>query len=295
MNIVIENSNSDIIESLNIATLKKLTGVFAVNDLFVQISPLQYEKVIFDITALQNSNDIMTLKSLISFIQPKNLILVIGSVSLPKEFLTNIINIGIYNIAYTSDHIVELYSSPNSFEDAIVLVSGESKKVRIIGFKNITKHAGATTLIYVLKKYLEKSKKIAAFEVDKMDFTYFYDKELVTVTENNLEMYLDKSKNYDIIFIDVNSSQKALGLCNEVIYLIEPTTIKINQAMMVDPTMFSKLKSEKVILNMSPLNHAETKEFEAESHLKIFYSLPIINERNRKSEFIKELIDKLKL
>ena len=77
MNIVIENLNSNIIDSISIATIKKLNGTYDVTQLFSEISPLSYEKAIIDITALNNYNDINTLKSLTSFIKPDNLILVI--------------------------------------------------------------------------------------------------------------------------------------------------------------------------------------------------------------------------
>lgn len=295
MNIVIENKNADIIDSLKIATIEKLNGEFDITELFTKISSLQYEKVILDITALKAFNDIKTFQSLISFIPSNKLILVIGTFSIPKEYLANIIEVGIYNIAYNANHIVELYSSPNSYEDAIVLVNNASNKTRIIGVKNVTKHAGATTLIYILKKHLENIRRVMAIEVDKMDFNFFYSKDMIATPENSLELTINKYSNYDIIFIDVNQSKKALEYCDEVIYLIEPTTIKVNQSMMVDPTMFSSLKNEKVILNKSPLDHSDIKEFEAEAHLKVFYSLPLINERKKNNQIINELINKLKL
>ena len=78
MNIVIENLNSSIIDSISIATLKKLNGTYDVGVLFNEISSLSYEKVIMDITSLNNYNDINVLKSLISFIKPDNLILVLS-------------------------------------------------------------------------------------------------------------------------------------------------------------------------------------------------------------------------
>lgn len=295
MNIVIENKNADIIDSLNIAAIEKLSGEFDITELFTKISSLQYEKVILDITSLKVFNDIKTFQSLISFIPSNKLILVIGTFSIPKEYLANIIEVGIYNIAYNANHIVELYSSPNSYEDAIVLVNNASKKTRIIGFKNVTKHAGATTLIYILKKHLENIRKVMAVEVDKMDFNFFYSQDMIATPENSLELTINKYSNYDIIFIDINQSKKALEYCDEVIYLIEPTMIKVNQSMMVDPTMFSSLKNEKVILNKSPLDHNDTKEFETEAHLKVFYSLPLINERKKNNQIINELINKLKL
>ena len=294
MNIVIENLNSSIIDSISIATLKKLNGTYDVGTLFNEISSLSYEKVIMDITSLNNYNDINVLKSLISFIKPDKLILVLNKENISIEYLNSIIEIGIYNIAYTAEHIVELYSNPNNYEDAIILINKSKKITKIIGFKNVTKHAGSTTLIYILKKHLDKYRKVLALEIDKLDFNFFYNKEMVSIQDNAVDMTLEKYGNTDIILIDLNNSKNAVKYCDEIIYLVEPTMIRINESMMVDPTTFNSLKDKKVILNKSPLTGDEIKEFESESHIKAYYVLPMLNER-RNSDLINNLIDKLKL
>ena len=294
MNIVIENLNSSIIDSISIATLKKLNGAYDVGTLFNEISSLSYEKVIMDITSLNNYNDINVLKSLISFIKPDKLILVLNKENISIEYLNSIIEIGIYNIAYTAEHIVELYSNPNNYEDAIILINKSKKITKIIGFKNVTKHAGSTTLIYILKKHLDKYRKVLALEIDKLDFNFFYNKEMISIQDNAIDMTLEKYGNTDIILIDLNNSKNAVKYCDEIIYLVEPTMIRINESMMVDPTTFNALKDKKVILNKSPLTNDEIKEFESESHIKAYYVLPMLNERHN-SDLINNLIDKLKL
>ena len=294
MNIVIENLNSNIIDSISIATIKKLNGTYDVTQLFSEISPLSYEKAIIDITALKNYNDINTLKSLTSFIKPDNLILVINSDNVSNEYLNSIIESGIYNIAYTAEHIVELYSNPNNYDDAIILVNKSKKVCKIIGFKNVTKHAGATTLIYILKKHLDKMRKVLAIEINKLDFNFFYNKEMISIQDNAVDMTLEKYENQDIILVDLNNSKNMIRYCDEIIYLVEPTMIRINEAMMVNPTTFNELKNSKVILNKSPLTAEEVKEFSSESHLKAYYVIPMLNERHN-SDIIINLIDKLKL
>lgn len=294
MNIVIENLNSNIIDSISIATIKKLNGTYDVTQLFSEISPLSYEKAIIDITALNNYNDINTLKSLTSFIKPDNLILVINSDNVSNEYLNSIIESGIYNIAYTAEHIVELYSNPNNYDDAIILVNKSKKVCKIIGFKNVTKHAGATTLIYILKKHLDKMRKVLAIEINKLDFNFFYNKEMISIQDNAVDMTLEKYGSQDIILVDLNNSKNMIRYCDEIIYLVEPTMIRINEAMMVNPTTFNELKNSKVILNKSPLTAEEVKEFSSESHLKAYYVIPMLNERHN-SDIIINLIDKLKL
>ena len=294
MNIVIENLNSNIINGISIATIKRLSGVYDVGTLFNEISSLTYEKAIIDITAINNYTDINTLKSLVSFIKSDNLILVINKDNVSDEYLKSIIEIGIYNFAYTPEHIVELYSNPNNYEDAIILINKNVKTTKVIGIKNITKHAGATTLIYILKKHLDKYRKVLAIEINKLDFNFFYNKEMISIQDNAVDMTLEKYGNMDIILIDLNNSKNAVKYCNEIIYLVEPTMIRINESMMVDPTVFNSLRDKKVILNKCPLSNDEIKEFELESHIKPYYILPMLNER-KNSDIINNLIDKLKL
>ena len=294
MNIVIENLNSNIINGISIATIKRLSGVYDVGTLFNEISSLTYEKAIIDITAINNYTDINTLKSLISFVKSDKLILVISKDNVSDEYLKSIIEIGIYNIAYTPEHIVELYSNPNNYEDAAILINKDVKTSKIIGFKNVTKHAGATTLIYILKKHLDKYRKVLALEIDKLDFNFFYNKEMISIQDNAVDMTIDKYGNQDVILIDLNNSKNAVKYCNEIIYLVEPTMIRINESMMIDPTIFNSLRDKKVILNKCPLSGDEVKEFESESHIKPYYILPMLNER-KNSDIINNLIDKLKL
>ena len=294
MNIVIENLNSNIINGISIATIKRLSGVYDVGALFNEISSLTYEKAIIDITAINNYTDINTLKSLISFIKSDKLILVISKDNVSDEYLKSIIDIGIYNIAYTSEHIVELYSSSNNYEDAIILINKSMKTTKIIGFKNITKHAGSTTLIYILKKHLDKYRKVLALEINKLDFNFFYNKEMISIQDNAVDMTLEKYGNQDIILIDLNNSKNAIKYCDEIIYLVEPTMIRINESMMIDPTIFNSLRDKKVILNKCPLSGDEVKEFESESHIRPYFILPMLNER-KNSDIINNLIDKLKL
>lgn len=294
MNIVIENQNSSLINEINIDTVKRLSGVYDISQIFQEVSSLQYDKVILDITALNNVGNIDTFKSLISFIKPENIILVVANVNINPTYLQNLIDLGIYNYAYTSDHIVSLYDSPNVYEDAIVLISGN--KAKIVGIKNVTKHAGATTLTYMLKTHLKKQKKkVVAFEIEKMDFNYFYDKELISVVENKLEFTLEKYYNInDIVLIDLNDSKKAMDMCDVILYLVEPSMIKINQLMLINPTVFKNLRGSKVILNQSNLNNNELKEFESESYIKVYYNIPSLNER-KNNEYINGLIKKLGL
>ena len=165
--------------------------------------------------------------------------------------------------------------------------------LKIIGFKNVSKHAGATTLIYAMKNILSKNYKVAAIEVDKMDFAYFRDKDMVSTVSPNFKSELDKYSNYDVILVDLNNSVTAEGLCQMVLYLVEPTTIKVNRLMTVNPSTFRNIKDKKIVLNMSVLSSNELNEFEYEAKIKSFYNMPPINERDKNNKDVIDFLTKL--
>ena len=56
---------------------------------------------------------------------------------------------------------------------------------QVIGFKNITEHAGSSSLVYMIKKQIEKNYKVVAIEIGKRDFMYFNDKDLISIEEKD--------------------------------------------------------------------------------------------------------------
>ena len=161
---------------------------------------------------------------------------------------------------------------------------------KIIGIKNVTKQTGATTLTYMLKRMLEKQYSVLAVEVEKSDFRFFNDRELVSTIDSNIANIVNKNKNKDVILIDVNNSSNAMALCDEIIYLIEPSMVKLNRLMVVNPTFLRELQSKKVVLNQSLLDSNSVSDFENESKLNIFYNIPPLDERLK---YLPELIDLL--
>ena len=85
----------------------------------------------------------------------------------------------------------------------------------------------------------------------------------------------------DVILIDINDSKQAEDLCHDVIYLIEPSIIKLNKLMLVNSSVFKMLKDKKVILNQSLLSSKDVLDFEYESGLKIYYNMPPLDEREK--------------
>ncbi|MEG0266198.1 MAG: hypothetical protein RR659_00965, partial [Bacilli bacterium] len=78
-------------------------------------------------------------------------------------------------------------------------------------------------------------------------------KNLVSTTSVEIGNTIAKYRDCEAIIIDVNSSSAALELCNEVIYLIEPSMIKLNRVMMINAKSFKELLNKNLVLNKSLL------------------------------------------
>jgi hypothetical protein len=257
--------------------------------------------MILDITALKNYKDIRTLQKLSVSLDMDKVILLLddSTEGTSTEYLSKLISIGIYNFTKNVEGIMYLYNNPNTYRDvahihqlessgtgAEVVVENYNNQVigtRIIGIKNVTKQSGATTLTYMMKQELKDSYSVVAIEVGKSDFRYFNDRSLISTTATNVGNEVAKYMDKDIILIDINDNKAAEELCHDVIYLIEPSIIKINKLMLVNSKVFGTLKGKKVVLNQSLLSPKDVLDFEYESRSKIFYNLPPLDERERGS------------
>ncbi len=182
--------------------------------------------------------------------------------------------------------------SDMGFENNIATMP--QNRSRVIGFKNVTNHAGATSLIYMLKKVVSAHKKVAAIEVNKVDFLYFNDNELVSTTSGDLAGEIMKRGNCSCILVDLNDFDD-LSICNEVYYLIEPSTIMINKLLRRNKTILEDLKKEKVVLNKCCLSNSDIATFEYETKLKLVYSIPPCDDRQVKINAIRDFANKINL
>lgn len=163
---------------------------------------------------------------------------------------------------------------------------------KIIGFKNVTDSAGATSLIYILKKHLEKNYKVMAIEFNKNDFKYYKDPKMYSVDDSTYQNIIIKAKENDVVLMDLNNSN-VFDDCDEVFYLIEPSIIKINKLINRNRNIFKELNGKKIILNKSLISSKDVKEFEYESRSKIFYNMPALNDRDNNSDIVNQFLNKI--
>lgn len=314
MNVIISNKNQGLLSSLNIDVIKTLNGVFSVDDLAAQFKNFYFNKMILDITALENYEDINTIQNLSVAIDMSKVILLLDDspkVNSPV-YLSQLVSIGVYNFTKNVEAITFLMDNPNTYKDVasyhnLNLTSDDLKLndnivnnnvgfigQRIIGIKNITEHAGATTLTYLMKKHLEKYYKVKAIELDKDDFIFFNDNNLSRVNSFDINKYLNENNNNEteIILIDANTADVS-NYCTEVIYLVEPGLIQLNKLIKNDNRIFEKLRGKKIVLNRSVLNNNDVMDFEKESGSKIFYNMPNVDDKLDDNKdinaFLKEL------
>ncbi len=329
MNVIVSNKYQSMLENLGIDVIKSLNGEYDVEEIISTFQNFFYQRMILDITAIRNYKDIRNLQKLSISLDMDKIILLLDDSpeSSSPAYLSKLISMGIYNFTRNMEGLQYLYNHPNSYRDVaqfhqiddVVVVPQPvapqqqmnyqqpvmqqqmqqpmqppiQEHAHVIGIKNVTKSSGATTFTYMMYNELARNYNVAAIEVDKTDFSYFNDAALISAISGTVMQEVAKVNGCDVILLDLNNSVQAEGLCNEIIYIVEPTTIKLNKLMMVTPQSLKKLKGKKVILNQSLLSSKDVLDFEYESRLKIFYNMPPLDEREKKNKIMNDFLIKL--
>ena len=294
MNVIIANKRKELLSTLNIDVIKTVEGQYNVDDLVNMFKNFFYQRMILDITAIKDYTDIKTLQKLSISLDMDKLILLLDDdeESSTPDYLSKLISMGIYNFTRNVEGIMYLYNNPNSYRDVaqyhqldnqdkeIVYQGVEANYCRIIGIKNLTDQTGATTFCYMMVKQLKKNYNVIGVEVDSSDFNYFNDKSLHSVNSRDLGHFIEKNNDKDVIIVDVNKSPTAMGLVQEIIYLVEPSIIKLNKLMNVKRSAFKELSGRKIILNQSLLSSKDVLELQYEARVKFFFNMPPLNERD---------------
>lgn len=306
MNVIVSNNNQDILSNLDIDLIKSVNGEFTPEEIAAQFPPnFYYNKMVLDITAIKGYTNINVIQELSLLIDMSKVVLFLDNSDAVNSpvYLSQLVSMGIYNFTKSIDAVKFLIDNPNTYKDVASYhqlnnVSTKSQdnvikdtnmvedsRLRVIGFKNVTSGAGATTLIYMLKKQLEKMYGVIAVEVNKNDFVYFNDKSLQSTTD--LSTFINSNQRSEVILVDLNDLEDE-ELCTDIIYLIEPGLLKLNKLIRKDSSIFDKLKGKKIVLNRSVLSDKDVQDFEYESNSKIFFNIPNLDD---KKEYQKPLED----
>lgn len=307
MDTVIANKYGDILNTLNIEVSKKLEGEYEVDEIISTFGNYFFNKMFLDITAIKDYKDLNNLQKLSMSINMDKVILLLDKddqISDSNIFLSKLVSMGIYNFTKNANDLMYLYTNPNIYRDVAHYQDIDSKvetssnaspnlsTKKVLGVKNVTDSAGATTLVYLLKKVLSDYYSTMAIELNKRDLTYFHDKDCLSVKEDYLQDTLNKYSSIDIFVVDLDRTNKEY-LCTDVLYLIEPSTIKLNKLSLINPKIFNELKGKNIVLNKSLLKDSDIANFEVESDLKVLYNMPPLNDKEDTSKYILPLLEKI--
>ena len=316
MNVIIVNQQEAVLASLGIEVIKSMRGLFTPDEIIGTFNNFYFLRMIIDVTAIQNYEDPVTYQKLSIGLPIDKVILLIPPTSrlTNSAYLSKLISMGYYNFTTNVDGVKYLLATPNSYRDVAHLhqieappvatapsggfaqsasaVSSSGGPIKTLGVKNVTEGAGSSSLVYMIKNELESKygASVLGIEVGKKDFMYFRDPNMISADDKNIATEMIKARNYNYVIVDLNDYQDTI--CDETIYLVEPSVLKLNKLMMRDKKAFERIKNKKIVINRSVLNNADLKEFAREAGVNIFFSLPAINDRED-SEYISDLLVKL--
>ena len=320
MNVIIANERQDELANLDIEIIKSIRGVYDADELVQIFSNFFFGRMILDLTAIKNYKDIRNLQKFALSLDVEKMIVLLPDVPecLAPQFLSQLISIGIYNFTTNLDGVKYLIDNPNTYRDVAHLHQINMQQpvvaapmqtpnagpttiinqvmqtgATVIGIKNMTEHSGATMLIYMLKNEIKNmGKSVVALEVGKRDFMYFNDSEMLSTTKENFGNELSKYRNKDVVLVDLNKDGEE-NMCNDVLYLLEPSTIKLNKLMIANRGIFERLAGKKIIINKNIMNSGDIKELEYEAKFRAFFVLPPLDERTNNSEVLQKLLSSL--
>lgn len=306
MNVIVSNEKRNILSGLDIDVIKSISGEYEANELVEMFKNFFYNKMILDVTAIRDYHNIKSFQTIAMGLDVEKIVFFLpeGSTVCTSNFLSKLVSMGIYNFTTNVEGVKYLLEHPNTYKQVAHIqqfndtsnivtsnVMNESNSTsafggghdsRIIGVRNVTEHAGSTTFIYILKKELKAhfGDTIIALELNKNDFQFFGDKNMISITSDQLQNVLMHYAGASVLLVDLNDYPDD-SFCGEVLYLLEPSTIKLNKLMRRNRNIFSKLQQQKIILNKCLLSNKDIMDFEYEAKVKVFYNMPPLDERKK--------------
>lgn len=299
MNVIVANERQNELVNLDIDIIKSMNGEFSVDEIVTTFKNFYFNKMILDVTAIKDYLNISNIQKLAMNLDVSKIIFFLPNIPevSSSTYLFKLVSMGIYNFTNNIRGVKYLITHENTHDDVSYveqvdeLTTEVSKKVesgyKVIGIKNVTDHAGATTLIYMLKRELERiyGETIYVVEVNRHDFEYFNVKNAISTNKESLGAVINKLDDATVILVDLNDCTDESN-CGDVLYLIEPSSIMLNKLMRTNRNIFSDLKGKKIVLNKSLLTSKDISEFEYESGSQVFYSIPPLDERRKNNEIV---------
>ena len=325
MNVIVANERKDELNSLNIDIIKSIDGEYTVEELIGMFTNFFFNKMILDITSIKDYNDYSNLKKLFTNIDANKVILYLNENSNNKEFISDLVTLGVYNFTTDFNELMNLFNNPRVFSDVSNLQLSKNtyevnKEIdeelgvnqdkeftfedftlpgeydgnkKIIGVVNTTDHAGATTLVVQMIKQLNFKYKAIGIEMNKQDFIYFNTPNIYSCTSK--DEVLKKIKEHqesDAVIVDLNDYDYK-DFCTDTIFLVEPGIIKITKLIKRNEKAFIELSGEKIVLNRTNMDDSLVSEFEVETKSKVFSTVSNFRDNIDRVASVDKLLFKL--
>lgn len=315
MNVVTANENRAIIDKLSIDIIKRVDGVYDLKELLSKFINLYFNKMIIDITSIKNYKNEEVFISLAKVVDTSRIVLLLNDdpyVNSP-EFISMLVKNGFYNFTRNYEGLDYLIKNPNTLDDVKNLIIDENKTEienastvsdvssepnssrQVIGFINLTKCSGASTLVSMCTRQMNSHGKTAiGIEMLKQDLLFYRDPNIFQcMSKPELEKKLKVYDGVDAVFIDLNDLSSTSEVCDKIIYLIEPSFIELTKLLKRNKNIFIDKKGEYIVLNKSFIDDNDLKEFEYDFKTKIFANIPPLDDRNKDLYEINEFLKKL--
>lgn len=316
MNVVTANENKQIIDRIDFDVIKRIDGEYELNEILGKLVNLYFNKIVIDITSIKNYRNANIFSELRKGIDPNKVIILLNSDPIvnSNNYISTMISNGFYNFTRNYEGIKFLYGIPNDYEKVKHFVNNveeediihiENENIdepslafsgrKVIGLLDLTDHAGASTLTNMMVRQLNNhGYKAYGIEMFRQDLIYYRSNELSScMNRNDLDLKFKQLSDAAAIIIDLNEFGEANNYCDEIIYLVEPSYIRLTKLLRKNPNAISERKNDKIVLNMSFVNENDKLDFEYELKCKVFENIPPINDRNRNSGEINNLLYKL--
>ncbi len=324
MNVIVVNENKMILDQLDVDVIKKIEGQFDVSELLSKFVNLYFDKLIIDVTSIRDYTNLQVMEKFAHDVDASRVILLLNDTPIvnSNEYLANLVKNGIYNFSRNLEGIKFLYNTPNSLSNVEYILNQPKDSVgfstgttgatylnndnksslnlqiagkKIIGLSNMTMHAGASTLTNMMVRQLNAAGIPAiGVEINRQDLIYYRsDKLFSCMSRIELERVLKDNSDAAGVIIDLNDFPEADKYCNTIVYLVEPSFIRLTKCIRRNKNAFVERKNDKVVLNMSFVSDDEVYDFEIETGVKVFDNIPPLNDRDTNCGEINEFLRKL--
>lgn len=120
MNILIINKYKQYLTNYDYNVMKEIEGEYDAKEIVSMLANISYNKLIIDLTAIKDYRELSNLREIATNIETSKIILLLSNeaITTSKYYISNLINMGIYNFTLIPSEIIYLIQNPRTYEQA---------------------------------------------------------------------------------------------------------------------------------------------------------------------------------